>query len=315
MPYVSHDIGTFFAQSPNGTCDKQLSPIVAPRENSLTPEMYVRWIQLGTFQPLDRLHSHHGRRLPWEYPEPARSVAASFLRLREALGPYLYALARGSHDTGVPMVRPLWFTWPREAAAHTHGTQFTLGRDVLVAPVARPGNPASVSVWFPPGTWTDWFTGERHRGPAVKRLSVPLNRMPVFVRAGGVVPTQPPVATTPAAPPASLVLTAYRGRGGFTLYDDAGDGLAYERGEFARTRVTQRRLRRGRHVVTIGRARGRFAGFPRRRSYELRLVGVRRPRAVTVAGKRKRWRYDARTRTVTLRLTRPTRRATRIALR
>ena len=199
MPYVSHDIGTFFSESPSGRCDPQTSPFLAPRENSLTPEMYLRWIQLGTFQPLDRLHSHHGKRLPWEYSEPARSVAADFLRLREALVPYLYTLSRESHDRGLPMVRPMYLGWPNQRAAYDHPTQFTLGRDLLVAPVSRPGNPARKTVWFPPGAWVDWFTGERHTGPGTKALSVPLDRMPVFVRAGGIVPTQPPVATTCAS--------------------------------------------------------------------------------------------------------------------
>jgi hypothetical protein len=197
MPYVSHDIGTFFSESPRGICDKQLSPILAPNENELSPEMYVRWVQLGAFQPFDRLHSHHGKRLPWEYEEPARTIAADFLRLRAALVPYLYTLARDAHDTGMPMVRALYLQWPRRAAAYRHPTEYTLGRDVLVAPVTAPGD-AEVSVWFPPGTWVDWFTGKRHRGPATKRLAVPLERMPVFVRAGAVVPTQPSAPTTPA---------------------------------------------------------------------------------------------------------------------
>jgi alpha-glucosidase (family GH31 glycosyl hydrolase) len=316
LPYVSHDIGTFFAESPSGTCDKQLSPFLAPQENSLTPEMYVRWVQLGAFQPLDRLHSHHGKRLPWEYPEPARGVAADFLRLREALVPYLYTLAREARDRGLPMVRPLYLRWPDRAQAYTNPSQFTLGRDVLVAPVAEPGNPAEVKVWFPPGTWVDWFTGERHRGPATRTLSVPLERMPVFVRAGGIVPTQPAVATTPAGSPRSLVLTAHRGNGRLGLYDDAGDGLAHEQGRFSRTRVIQRRGR-GRHTLTIGRARGRFDGLPRRRAYEVRFVGVPRPRAVTVGGRRvRRFGYDPGTRTATVRAGRlATSRATRIVLR
>jgi alpha-glucosidase (family GH31 glycosyl hydrolase) len=277
--------------------------------------MYVRWVQLGAFQPLDRLHSHHGKRLPWDYPEPARSVAVDFLRLRHALGPYLYTLARAARDTGLPMVRPLYLRWPNRVAAYDHPTQYTLGRDVLVAPVAAPGDPAQVNVWFPPGRWVDWFTGKSHRGPAVKRLSVPLARMPVFVRAGGIVPTQPASKSTPAGPRASLVLTAHRGRGNTSLYDDAGDGLAYERGRFARTQITQRQAREA-QVLRIGAARGRFAGLPRRRAYELRFVGLPRPRTVRVDGRRTtRWSYVARTRTATVKTgRRPSRRPTRVVL-
>ncbi|MEA2438670.1 MAG: hypothetical protein QOH76_94, partial [Thermoleophilaceae bacterium] len=301
LPYVSHDIGTFHAVSPTGVCDKDLSPFLTPRENTLPPDMYARWVQLGAFQPLDRLHSHHGKRLPWEYEGKPAATAAKFLRLRESLVPYLYTLAREAHDTGLPMVRALYLGWPRRGEAYKHPTQYTLGRNVLVAPVTEPGDPATTSVWFPPGTWVDWFTGKRYRGPATKQLSVPLERYPVFVRAGAVVATQAPVATTPAASPAKLVLTAYRGNGGGRLYDDAGDGLAYARGAGTRTSFTQRA--RGRTTtLTIGAARGRFAGQRPARSYELRLVGIGRPSHVTLAGRAtRRWSYNGRTRTAVVR--------------
>jgi alpha-glucosidase (family GH31 glycosyl hydrolase) len=316
LPYVSHDIGTFFAESPTGTCSKDLSPFLAPRENSLSPEMYARWVQLGTFQPLDRLHSHHGRRLPWHYPEPARGIAAEFLRLRQALVPHLYTLAREAHAGGLPMVRPLYLHWPGRREAYEYPSQFTLGRDVLVAPVAEPGDPAEVEVWFPPGRWVDWFTGERFSGPSLERLAVPLERMPVFVRRGGIVATQSAKPSTPAAPPRSLTLTAHRGKGRLVLYDDAGEGLAFESGAFSRIPVAQRGGR-GEHVVTIGRARGRFEGLPARRAYALRVVGIRRPRVVTVRGRpTSRWSYDAATRTVTVRAGRlPTARRSRVLLR
>jgi len=317
MPYVSHDIGTFHAVSPSGICDKDQSPILTPRQNTLPPDMYARWVQLGAFQPLDRLHSHHGQRLPWEYPGKPGQVAADFLRLREALGPYLYTLAREAHDTGLPMARAMYLGWPAQAAAYEHPTQYTLGRDVLVAPVSEPGDPATVEVWFPPGTWTDWFTGERHRGPAVKKLSVPLERYPVFVRAGAVIPTQPAVDTTPAGSPASLVLTAYRGSGRGALYDDGGEDFAYERGALARTAFAQRSKGRT-TMLTIGAARGRFQGQAARRTYELRFAGLaRRPARVTVAGRRTRsFSYDAATHTAIVRTGRlSTRRAARVVVR
>ena len=315
LPYVSHDIGTFHAVSPNGVCDKDLSPLLTPRNNDLPPEMYVRWVQLGAFQPLDRLHSHHGRRLPWEFEGRPGAIAADFLRLRESLVPYLYGLARGAHDTGVPMTRPLYLQWPRRPEAYEHPSQYTLGRDVLVAPVSAAGDPAEVEVWFPPGRWTDWFTGERHRGPALKRLSVPLDRLPVFVRAGGIVPTQPEVPTTQVGPPPALVLTAHAGRGRTVLYDDAGDGLAYESGSFTKTPVRQRR-RRGVSRIVIGRARGAFPEAPTARRYDVRLVGVPRPRSVRIGGRRARWTYDDATRTVSVVAgDLPTARATRIVVR
>jgi alpha-glucosidase (family GH31 glycosyl hydrolase) len=312
LPYVSHDVGTFHAVSPSGTCDKDLSPLLTPRENTLPPDMYARWVQLGAFQPLDRLHSHHGQRLPWEYEGKPGQVAADFLRLRESLVPYTYTLAREARDTGLPMVRALYLGWPGRSEAYEHPSEFTLGRRVLVAPVTEPGDPAPVDVWFPPGTWVDWFTGERHRGPAVKKLSVPLERAPVFVRSGAVIATQPPVPTTPAGSPSQLVLTAYRGTGAGRVYDDTGLGLTY-RGAW--TSFTQR-VRRGATTLVIGAARGRFDGQAAARGYELRLVGFARPRRVTVAGRGRRFAYDRATRTVVFETGRlPISRAAKVVVR
>ena len=298
MPYVSHDIGTFHAVSSSRACDKDLSPILTPRENSLPADMYVRWVQLGAFQPIERLHSHHGSRLPWEYPLEAERIATRFLRLRGQLNPYLYTLAHHAHRTGIPMVRPLYLQWPKRDAAYEHPSQYTLGEDVLVAPVAEEGDPAKSMVWFPPGTWVDWFTGERHRGPKSVEMTVPLSRMPVFVRAGGIVPMQPRMDTTPEGSPRKLVLVAQRGDGRTTFYDDSGRGFGYEQGRSVTTTVRQRR-QHGITKLTIGIARGIFPGKLTRRRWEVRLVDLDRPEKVEVAGEPTRsWRYEPASRTV-----------------
>ncbi|MFL5886609.1 MAG: TIM-barrel domain-containing protein, partial [Thermoleophilaceae bacterium] len=286
LPYVSHDIGSFNGPPPSGGC--------ANNPNAKVPDdLYVRWVQFGTFQPFDRLHSNHGARLPWEYPAPAGPVAADFLRLREQLVPYLYTLAREAHDTGLPMTRALYLEWPDSAAAYANPTEYTLGRDMLVAPVTAPGDPASQSVWIPPGTWTDWFTGERFSGPRTVQMQVPLSRYPVFVRAGAIVPTGD-------AP----VLNAWAGApGSFDLYEDAGDGLGYRSGAYRKTRVSTNGASGACSSVKIGPARGSFAGAPSSRSWRVRLVGVAAPRTVTVNGVtagRKAWTYDPVTRTLTV---------------
>jgi alpha-glucosidase (family GH31 glycosyl hydrolase) len=183
------------------------------------------------------------------------------------------------------MVRPLYLQWTRQGAAYEHPSEYMLGRDLLVAPVAAPGDPAEVDVWFPPGTWVDWFTGERHRGPTVEKLSVPLDRMPVFARAGAVIPTQPQVTTTAVPTPRSLVLNVFPGTGHTTVYDDAGDGLAYLKGRSARTLIRQAHRK-----LVIGPMKGRYGGRPTRRSWEIHVgrrtikTGPRSTRrAVTIA--------------------------------
>ncbi len=297
LPYVSHDIGSFHAVSPNGICDRTQSPLLTPRFNSLPPEMYVRWVQLGTFQPLLRLHSHHGKRLPWDYPGAPGQIAARFLRLRDTLVPYLYTLARKAHDSGVPIVRPLYLQWPDRRAAYRNRSEYTLGKNLLVAPVDQPGDPVAKQVWFPPGKWNDLFTGQRFKGPSSATISVPLDRIPVFIRSGAVIPTQPKLPTTPVGSPRSIVLIAQRGDGQGTLYDDSGRGFGYRRGHFGRTRIHQTRANKI-STLRISRRHGSFGGAPARRSYEIRLRGVDRPDYVEVDGIRTAdFNYHARSRT------------------
>ncbi len=306
LPYVSHDIGSFNGTASPAGCNAVAAALAgAP----MPDELYVRWLQFGTFQPLDRLHSNHGKRLPWEYSGATRAAATEALRLRGALVPYTYTAARRAVDTGLPIAGPLYLRWPGYAEAHRHPSQFTFGRDLVVAPVTAPaktpGGSARVDLWVPPGDWVEYATGRRLHGPARVQEKAALDRIPVLVRAGAVVPTQPPGRRTTNAPARSLVLTAFPGRAGSgALYDDAGTGFGYQRGQSARTAFTQRRAGRVTTLV-IGRARGTFPGALARRTWDLRVKAVRAPRKVTLNGRslgRARtsggpgWRYDAKRR-------------------
>lgn len=304
IPYVSHDIGGFGSVTSDGTSGRHLAD-----------DLYVRWVQSGTFGSILRLHSDHGDRLPWDYPGKAQEVATAFLRLRGALVPYVYSLARRAHDAGLPIVRATYLHWPEHDEAYEFDRQFMFGPHLLVAPVATPGDPAEKEVWFPPGVWTDVFTGESHTGPGKETLSVPLERMPVFARSGAVVPREEDGA---------LAVDLYPGRSGrFTLYEDEGDGPGHMRGRGARTQIAQRRAG-GAVAVTIGAARGGFPGRAARRRWVLRLHGVRAPRSVVVGRRRMRrspggrtgFAYDPGTRALVVRTPRlATRRAVRVAAR
>ena len=158
---------------------------------------------------------------------------------------------------------------------------------------------------MPPGTWVDYFTGERFTGPVVRDVQVPLDHIPVLVRAGAVIPTQPPAPFTPAAPPASLILTAFPGaHGRIALYDDTGTGFGYERGEHTRTRIVQTRGNDG-VTVRVDAARADFPGAPRTRNWTIRLLDVPATgRARMTVGGRPRGvadsAYDVETRTRTI---------------
>jgi alpha-glucosidase (family GH31 glycosyl hydrolase) len=259
MPYVSHDIGSFNGVPVSGACSSIPAALFA---RHLPDDLYARWVQFGAFQPLDRLHSNHGDRLPWEYGNAANVAAQRFLNLRGELVPYTYTLARRAHDTGLPIAGALYVRWPREPGAYAHPSQYTFGPNVVVAPVTAAGDPAPATVWIPPGTWVDYFTGTTYRGPSTQTLQVPLDRMPVLVRAGAIIPT---------GDPDHLTLTVHRGTTGtFTLYEDEGRGFGYERGRFARTKITHRA-----NTLTIAAARGTFPGRPRRREWTVRFVGAK----------------------------------------
>lgn len=295
-PYVSSDIGSYLGPPPT-------------QSGADPPDLYDRWVQLGTFEPILRLHSNNENRLPWQYPQPVQGITESFLRLREALLPYSYTLAAEANQTGLPMARPLYLDNPDQPAAYQNPTEYLYGPDMLVAPVTTPGDVASTTVWFPPGRWDDFFTGATFTGPSVATLAVPLDRMPVFVRQGGIVPEQPSTGGT--KPPHALTALVYPGSpGSFDLYGDAGTGLGYTKGQRTETLITTSTSGPSGGPssvrVTVGRSRGSYPGEPTSVSTTIEMVDVTRPDQVTLNGRKlsarsgsgPHWSYAASTSTV-----------------
>jgi alpha-glucosidase (family GH31 glycosyl hydrolase) len=292
IPYVSHDIGSFHGGG--------------PRADSISDEMYVRWIQFGTFQPIFRLHGH-GPRLPWRFSPEADSIASRFMRLRGALVPHLYTLARKAHDTGVPMVRGLPLAFPNRSQAYNRTTQYLLGRQMLVAPVTQPGDRPTTTVWFPPGKWVNWFTSERHQGPVADTLSVPLDQMPVFLRAGSIVPLQSSsLGAQKRKAPLRLRVTAGAGAERL-IYHDSGAGIEYRSRAHTWQRITWTDTTR---TLQIGDVQtGQYEGQPSRREYRVIIQGISRPSQIVCYGSDygspqdlKNWTYNSNTRTVTVKV-------------
>lgn len=276
---ISHDIGSFDGKH-------------------LPDDMYARWVQLGTFQPTLRLHSDHGDRLPWEYGAEAEASATRFLRLRESLVPYTYTLAREAHDTGLPIVRPLYLEFPDHDDAYLQRGEYLYGDDVLVAPITTPAGAdgvGSVDVWIPPGTWTDYFTGTSYTGPARTTITAPLARMPVLIRAGGILPMRTDyVANQAESPLAQLTVNVAAGvDGSFELYEDAGEGHGYAGGEHAVTPLTWSDQT---STLTVGATEGTYPGAVDARRYTVRVYAGSAPTSVTVDGERQpetAWSFNA----------------------
>jgi alpha-glucosidase (family GH31 glycosyl hydrolase) len=274
---VSDDIGSYLG-----------SPGLIPQD---PPDLYDRWVQFGTFQPILRLHSADGNRLPWQYPQPVSGITEDFLRLREALIPYTYTLAADAHQNGLPITQPLYLDYPDLADAYSHPGEYLYGSDMLVAPVTDPGSVAGTTVWIPPGRWVDFFTGATFTGPMTTTVSVPLSRMPVFVRAGGIIPQQASSGTSSTGPTGPTTLEVFSGSSGsFSLYGDAGKGLGYTTGQYTETPITDAvggaesgAVKPSR--VTIGAAHGHYSGEPATVDYRVELVDLTQPTGVSVNGR------------------------------
>ena len=245
-------------------------------------------MQLGTFEPILRLHSNNEDRLPWQYPQPVQGITESFLRLREALLPYTYTLAAEANQTGLPMARPLYLDYPDQPSAYQNPTEYLYGPDMLVAPVTTPGDVASTTVWFPPGTWVDFFTGATFTGAVhghpggAARPDAGL-RPPRWDRARAAVHRR-------TGPPRSLTALVYPGSSGsFDLYGDAGTGLGYTKGQRTETLITTSSSAPASGPpsvrVTIGAARGSYPGEPTSVSTTIEMVDVTRPDQVTLDGR------------------------------
>ncbi|WBQ02626.1 TIM-barrel domain-containing protein [Kribbella sp. CA-293567] len=301
---ISHDIGGHNDTTGLPGSETYLSGGQQRRTNKLPDDMYARWVQLGTFQPIDRLHSNHSDRLPWQYGTEAAKSATKFLNLRENLVPYTYTLAQQATATGVPMVRPMYLEYPEEQAAYaTAGSQYLYGPDLLVAPVTTPGTQSTTTVWFPPGQWTDYFTGKVYAGGTTQQITSDLGTMPVFQRSGGITTTRSTNVTNDVQNPLTKVTAtiATGASGRFTLYED--DGTTTDQTLNATTNLTYQETP-GRHQLTIDATQGRFPGQVTEREWTVKLLGVTAaPERISLNGQRldpQKWTWDSASRTLTI---------------
>jgi alpha-glucosidase len=212
--------------------------------------------------PFCRNHAAAGtaRQEPWAFGPQVESVYRAALTLRYRLLPYLYSLFHEAAQTGAPILRPLLYHFPDDPVTYHLQDQVLLGPALLAAPVLRPGL-AARAVYLPAGEWYDWHTGERHAGGRYHLAPAPLESLPLYARAGSVVPLGPVGRNTATDPAAPLTLRVFPGEGEFALYEDDGRTLAHERGEWALTRFVLRTTEAG---VRLSWSReGRYAPTPR----------------------------------------------------
>ena len=202
-------------------------------------ELYTRWVQFGCFSPILRLHStknpFHERR-PWGRTPSAAQAASNAMRLRHTLIPYLYSMAWRNHIEDIPLITPIYYSHPEQTNAYECLQQYWFGSELIAAPFTRPANNetrlSKQTVWLPPGDWFSFFTGEFHQGGRWLSIYGTLEDIPVFAKAGAIVPLAPEVDWGGLHNPEEIHTHIYPGADNrFVLYEDDGESTKYINGE------------------------------------------------------------------------------------
>ena len=271
LPYWNADIGGFFLWSyPNRT------------RNIAFYELYARWMQFGAFTPMMRSHGTDGPRELYYFGkegEPVYDAMVRAIRTRYALIPYIYSMMHDVSANRGSMMRPLFADFPADRKTHKLDTEFLFGKSLLVAPVVKSmylaNNRIDVSrtknwdVYLPAGAkFIDFHTGKSFNGGQTVSVAAPLDLVPVFVRAGSILPIAEPVEYANQKKWDDLELRVYPGaNGSFTLYEDEFDNYNYEKGAFSTIEFTWKD-----GVFTVGDVQGSFPGMLKDRTFRVVLV-------------------------------------------
>ena len=261
---------------------------------AVDPEIYTRWIQFGALSPILRTHTTKNpdsERRVWAYPEPYSDIMRNAFRQRYAMQPYIYTEARRTYDTGVAFLHPLYYNWPEADEAYTQKNEYLFGDNMIAAPITAPVDSktqlAEQSIWIPPGEWIESATGKHFTGPQSIKRNFSIQQVPVYTRAGTIIPMQPDMQYTGEKPVDPLIVQISPLSAGqtstYTLYEDSGEAVAYQHGIEAWTKLSA--TQKGDNLqVEISPVDGHYPGMPLKRGYELRLAADWPPESVTVNG-------------------------------
>ncbi len=242
LAYWGNDIGGWQALPPQHTPERP--PLLDPSTGRDVvghyddyPELITRWYEYATFTPTMRAHGLRKSTEVWSYGKPAESVIAQYLRLRYTLLPYIYSLGKHTYDTGAPFMRALFMDFPDDPKVANMGDEYMFGPSFLVAPVTEQGRETR-QVYLPAGRdWYNFWTNERLSGGQTVTVPAPIDKIPLFVPAGSLIPLGQPVQNTSSPQPLAEI-RVFPGRDAdFELYDDDGVSYEYERGHSKLTRL------------------------------------------------------------------------------
>ena len=285
-PLVGDDIGGFGSSPPS--------------------DLLTRWYELGAFNPIFRNHAAKGTadHEPWVNGPEQEAIRRKYIELRYRLLPYIYTVTEETTRTGIPLMRPVFLEYPHAEEFYGDDRDFLFGPDLFVAPVVSESTDAQ-GVFLPPGEWYDFWAAEKHTNKDQINLHPRIDEVPLYVRAGAIVPMQPLVQYTGEKPNGPLELRLYLPSSGSAtecggaLYQDDGHTFAYQKGEILRVRYSCQVSSNLVTVTSTIRKNGFQAWW---KSAELKLYGVASaPKEVRIgADVNHEWRYDSQTHSVTL---------------
>ena len=225
VPFIGTDIGGFIGRS--------------------EAELLTRWYEVGFLTPMCRNHKEINGydQEPWRFGKYYEDIIRKYLKLRYRLLPFLYTELEAAHRTGLPLFRPLLFNYQSDYNTLTIDDQFMIGSDLLAAPILKPGL-TSRMVYLPAGEWIDYWTGKRLAGGRMINADAPLDVVPLYVRAGAIIPMGPEMNYVGEKPFDPLTFTIYpdaNGAAAASLYEDDGTSPAYKQGAFRRTSVSMKK--------------------------------------------------------------------------
>jgi alpha-D-xyloside xylohydrolase len=201
------------------------------------PDLYVRWFQYATFEPIFRTHGTRAFNEPWSYGKQAEPILAKYLRFRYQLLPYVYSLGYSSYKTGAPYMRALFMDFPNDPKVAKMGDEYMFGPAFLVAPVTEQGA-TSREVYLPAGSdWYNYWTNKRFHGGQSILVQAPIDTIPLFVRAGSIVPFGSTIESTSQKQEITHVRVYAGADANFTLFNDDGTTYDYEKGAGSITRI------------------------------------------------------------------------------
>ncbi len=243
IPYVGSDIGGWQGLPYRHT--PAHPPLIDPSGARANvhfdddyPELYVRWFEMGAFEPTMRTHGTRTYNEVWSYGPQAEPILEKYLKLRYTLMPYIYSLGWDVHQSGAPLMRALWMDFPSDTHVFNMTDEYLFGPSLLVAPVLEQGA-TTREVYLPAGTdWYNYWTNERVHGGQTITVAAPIDTIPLFVRAGSILPLGAPVESTHDHQQIEKIKVYPGADSTFTLYNDDGTTYAYEKGDRQITTLT-----------------------------------------------------------------------------